>query len=436
MDRITALRARQAGLIDSMTALLAAVPEGEDMTAEQAATLASLQADDDKVAAQIAVAQDLERRRAAAATPVAALPGLPPVVPGQPGVPAAVAEKGIRFARSVRALFAAGGSPHIAQQIAESWGDSGLFANQNTQTGGAGGFLVPEDVSSDFIELLRPASVVMAMGPVFMPMPNGNMTINRLASGVMGGYIGEQQNIPATGVGFTQVKLSAKKLGATIPMSSEALRFASIAMDRIVRDDALNWVGQATDAAFIRAAGTQFSPRGLRYQLVGTALETINILTMTATPTLLTVTSDLARMQLVLANQDVPMLRPGWLMAPRTESFLMNIRDSFGNFAFPEMANGRLRGYPYRRTTQIPINLGAGVNETELYLADFAQVVVGETMGVEVAVSTEAAYVDATGTMRAAFSRDETVMRVIVQHDIGIRHLSALSILTGVTWTP
>ena len=122
-------------------------------------------------------------------------------------------------------------------------------------------------------------------------------------------------------------------------------------------------------------------------------------------------------------------------MAPRTALYLMNLRDGNGNMAFPEMANGMLRMKPFKMTTQIPTNLGGGT-ESELYLADFAQVVVGEHMGIEVAMSTEAAYVDGTGTMRAAFSRDETVMRAIVQHDIGMRHLAALAILTGVTWAP
>ena len=43
---------------------------------------------------------------------------------------------------------------------------------------------------------------------------------------------------------------------------------------------------------------------------------------------------------------------------------------------------------------------------------------------------------DASGTMQAAFSRDETLMRMIMQHDIGLRHLAAVAVLKGVTWAP
>ena len=432
MDRITALKARRAGIIEKMEAIVASIGEGEDMTADQTAAFEALKAEDDKVAAELVRAEDLERRKAAAAKPVAPLPGVTPA-PGATA-PALPAEKGLRFAAMTRALAAAGGIPFVAAQIAESWGQSGLFANQNMGTGPAGGFLVPEDVSSEIIELLRPASVVMSLQPIVMPMPNANLTMNRQATGSQAQYIGEQEDVPATNVSFGQLKLSAKKLAALIPISNDLLRAAGVAVDRLVRDDIVLSMATRTDWAFLRATGTEYAPRGLRWQLLSTALQSTNILSMTASPDLQKVTNDLSRLELALMNADVPMLRPGWIMAPRTMQYLANLRDGNGNIAFPEMASGQLRGKPYRVTTQIPTNLGGGSNESEVYLADFAQVVVGEHMGIEVAMSTEAAYVDAAGTMRAAFSRDETVMRGIVQHDIGLRHLAALAILTGVTW--
>ena len=432
MDRITALRARRAGILEQMEALVASVPENQDMTAEQISQFDALKAEDDKVAADLARAEDLERRRAAAAKPTAALPGAAPVGATAPAQPV---EKGLRFAAMTRALAAAGGIPFVAQQVAESWGQSGLFANQNMGSGAAGGFLVPEDVSGEIIELLRPASVVMSFGPRIIPMPNANMTMNRQATGSNASYIGEQQDAPATGITFGQMKLSAKKMAALIPVSNDLMRAVSIEMDRTLRDDILLSIATKTDFSFIRGAGTEFSPRGFRNLLVGTALATSNILTMTAGATLATVKSDLGRLELALANADIPMLKPGWIMSPRTEMFLLNLMDGNGNAAFPEMAGGKLRGKPYRTTTQIPNNLGGGT-ESELYLIDFAQIVVGEHMGIEVAMSTEAAYKDASGTMQAAYGRDETVLRAIVQHDVNTRHLAAIAILTGVTWTP
>lgn len=433
MDRITALRARRAAGLDEMDTLLkTAGAENRDLTADEQARYTALTAEDDNISASLAREEDMERRRAAAARPVPALPVAAPRVPAQPK---AEGEKGLRFARMFRAMAAAGGVPYVAAMIAEKeWGESGLFANQNMGTGGAGGFLVEEDVASEVIELLRPASVVMSFGPQTVDMPSGNLTMNRLATGASASYIGEQSDAPATGLQFGQVKLSVKKLAALIPISNDLLRAASVAADRIVRDDLVVSLAQRMDLAFIRGSGTQFSPLGLRNQHTGTAFATSHVLSVTGAATLADVTTNLGRLELALLNADVPMIRPGWLMSPRTMMFLMNLRDGNGNFAFPEIQRGELRGKPFRVTTQIPSNLGGGTNETELYLADFAHVVVGEHMGIEVAVSTEAAYRDASSNLQAAFSRDETVMRAIAQHDIGLRHLPAVAILTGVTW--
>jgi len=431
MDRITALRARRAGIIDQMEALVASVAEGEDMTAEQVAQYDAMKAEDDKVAAELARAEDLERRRAAAARPVAPLPGS--TTAPQASVPAQPAEKGIRFARMTRAMAVSGGIPRLAQEQAEAWGDSGLFANQNMSNGAAGGFLVPEDVSSEIIELLRPQSVIMRGGPRVVPLPNGNLTMNRKVAGSNFSYTGEQQDIGATGISLGQVKLSAKKLTGLIPISNDLLRSASIAADRLVRDDIVEGSAVAMDTHFLRSVGGDNTPLGLRHQLTGTAFAGTNILAVTAGNTLASITGDLGRMELALLNQNISLAGAAWVGAPRTMMRLRNIRDGNGNYGFPEMQQGRLRNLPFFDTTTIPINLGGGA-ESELYLIAFPHVLVGEHSGLEIATSTEAAYKDATGTMQAAFSRDETVMRAIQHHDIGLRHLPAVAVMTGINW--
>lgn len=429
MDRITALRARRAGIIDQMEAIVASVPEGQDMTAEQVAQFDALKAEDDKVAADLARAEDMERRRAAAARPAAPLPGVTQPVAS---VPAQPAEKGIRFARMARAMAAAGGIPRLAAEVAADWGDSGLFANQNMTSGAAGGFLVPEDVSGEVIELLRPASVIMRGGPRVVPLPNGNLTMNRVATGSTFSYTGEQQDIGATGMTLGQVKLSAKKLTGLIPISNDLLRSASLAADRLVRDDIVEGSALAMDANFLRSAGGDNAPLGLRHQLTGTAFAASNILGATGANTLASITADLGRMELALLNANVQLTGAAWIGAPRTMMRLRNIRDGNGNFAFPEMQTGTLRGLPFLNTTTVPINLNGA--ESELYLIAFPHVLVGEHSGLEIATSTEAAYKDGTGTMQAAFSRDETVIRAIEHHDIGLRHLAAVAVLTGVPW--
>jgi HK97 family phage major capsid protein len=434
MDKIAKLKARRAGILEKMQAIVAAVPDDAEMTADQSTEFDALKAEDDKVAAELARAEDLERRQAAAARPAQPLPGVTAPVAGAPA-PAEPKEKGLTFARMLRTVVAAGGNVFLAQQIAEANGDSGLFANQNMGSGQAGGFLVPEDVSSEVIELLRPASVVMAMGPRVVQMPNGNLTTNRRATGATFGYSGEQEDFPATGYAYGQMKLSAKKLSGIIPISNDLLNAAGVAIDRMIRDDVVMDAAQVQDRYFLRGVGTENSPRGLRWQHLGTPFEATHVLVMTASPTIQTVDNDLGRLELALGNANVVWTSAHWVMSPRTAMFLTNLRDGNGNKVYPEMSDGMLRRKRVHVTTEIPDNLGAGTH-SEIMLVAPQHVVVGEHTGMEVALSTEAAYKDASGTMQAAFSRDETLLRLKMQHDIGLRHLPAVSILTGVTWTP
>lgn len=68
-----------------------------------------------------------------------------------------------------------------------------------------------------------------------------------------------------------------------------------------------------------------------------------------------------------------------------------------------------------------------------MYLADFADVIIGDALNAIVDVSSEAAYHDGTAVV-AAFSKDQTVVRVILANDLAVRHAEAVAVLTGVTW--
>ncbi len=416
---INALRTQRA---ERVTALQAAVDDA-DAFAKIEAEIADL---DGRIARH-------EKALQAVATlnqPARPAEGNAATVPAQARKPE---DKGLKFGAMMRCIAAANGNRDVAVAVAEGWGHSGLFAQQSGLSGPAGSFLVPEEVSGELIELLRPASVVMSFQPVFVPLPSGNLTMNRINVGTTASYMGELADVGATGAQLGQVRLNSRKLGALVPISNDLLKTASTAADAMVRDDMVMSMTTRMDLAFIRGAGTQFTPLGLRNQLVGSDFAATNILTMTAAPSLATVTTDLGRLELALMNANIPMTRCGWIMAPRTYMFLMNLRDGNGNYAFPEVQQMMLRGKPIRFTTNVPINLGGGT-ESELYLADFAHVVVGEENNIELAISTEAAYRDAGNNLQASFSRDETVVRAIAKHDIGLRHLPAVAILTGVTW--
>ena len=166
---------------------------------------------------------------------------------------------------------------------------------------------------------------------------------------------------------------------------------------------------------------------------MGTSWEATHILAANGVVNLQNIDTDLGKLELALANAEVAYTGAQWVMSPRTAMFLTNLRDGNGNRVYPEMQDGQLRRKQVRVTTEIPSNLGDGA-ESESGLVHPRQVVVGEQAGVSIAMSDQASYRDESGNLQSAFTRDETLMRLIMLHDIGLRHIPAVSWLTGVTW--
>ena len=436
MPDINDLRRARKAAADQMEQTATALSDleaNEDASADDLAAAQSAfddaQAAFDKAHNAVERAEQVEAAQASAAAPIEPAGQ----AAGRTTAPAVVAEPGLRFAHMMRTVAAAGGNMRDAVTLAEENGDGALFANQNVTTNTSGGFFVPEDVADEVIELLRPQSVVIGMGVRVIPLPNGNLTTNRRKTGANFGYGEENDDIAKTGYDYGQMKLSVKKLSGLIPISNDLLRFSSTAVDRMIRDDMLADAGVAMDRNFLRSKGHNSSPLGLRFQLANTSAAATNILTMTAAPDVQKVDNDLGRMELALSNANVRVIGAHWIMSPRSANFLRNLRDGNGNKVYPEMSDGRLRNKPVHETTEIPDNLGGGT-ASEIMLVAPSHVVVGEANGINIAMSSEAAYKDENLAMQSAFGRDETLMRMIMQHDIGLRHLAALSVLTGVTW--
>lgn len=343
--------------------------------------------------------------------------------------------KGANVARCFMALAANKGNTRDAAEYARKhWGESDdnvVAKNLLASVGSSGGFLVPEDFRNELIELLRPQSVIYASSPRIIEMPNGNVTIPGLASGVSANYVGEAQPITPSTQTFRAVTLVAKKLAALIPISNDMLRYPTLSTDQFVRDDMIASIATITDQTLLRGPGTQFSPKGLLGWI--NDVSSTNVITANTTVNLANVTQDLGKLDLAIENSNIPWVRPAYIMSPRSKIFLMNMRDGNGNIAFPEMAGGNLRGKPFRTTTSVPDNIGGSSNGSEVYLVEWSQFIVGEAMSLEIATVDGAAYWNGSATV-SAFSQDQTVMRAITAHDSAMRQPRSAAMLNDVRW--
>ena len=429
MLKIEALRRQRADINAKVQTLAKIEADGAELTAEQLTEFNQLSAEFDNLSAQINRLEAAERMNAAQAKPVQAI--------AVGGASAAVHVKpelkqyeGAKMARLAMSVAAGGGDLQLAEQFAaKEIGDADVAMAISTAAG-SGGALVPESFHSEVIELLRPRTVIRRLGARSVPLPNGNLTMPRMAGGATASYVGEGADPKATGANFDDVKLSAKTMITIVPMSNQLIGNAGYNVEQLVLGDMLSAMAVREDKAFLRDDGTDNTPTG--FKAIATAASRTK--PWSGTATLEAIDAFLDSLILMLMASDSLMINPGWALSPRSYMKLFGLRDGNGNKVYPELAQGLLKGYPIAHTNTIPVNLGAGTNESEIYFADFNDVVIGEQDNMTIDFSREATYVDSTGTLVTAFSRNQSVLRLVANHDIGFRHPEGLALGTSVTW--
>lgn len=409
--------------------LAASKAEDRALTADEKATHDKLLAELKALNTELEAARECEAELAKAMAHIAVQPASERPASAEPLTEVTSnRQKGEMAARIVRSLVGNPENPvEFAKSVLRDPEVAGVVKAMETGTGSAGGFIIPENYSGEVIELLRAKIAVARAGARVVPMPTGTITIPGLASGATATYEGENEGPSASQPTLRQVQLTARKLTAIVPFSNELLASSSPRVDQLVIEDLTREIAVKTDAAFLLGDGTNGYPKGLYHW--STSIQAAN-----GTANLANVTADLnSKCLLALAQANVPMTNCGWIMAPRLRYFLQALRDTNGTPAFPEVRDGRLLGHPIYETTTMPIDATPSTNEGLLLFVDFSQVLVGETQGLEIAVSKEASYVE-SGTVKSAFHRNQTVVRAITRHDLGVRHVAAVTGLNTVKW--
>jgi len=413
---------------------LAAITIDANTSEEDLVRAENLTKEGDDLQRKIRIAEAAQRSSALSASePV------PPTISGT--VPAAAATKdepGIAFAQMARAMMVARGNPDRAHAFAaNAWGESHpvtqeLGAAMNTNDPNGGGFLVPERFSSEIIDLLLPATVVrqrVAAAGNVVPLVGGTDNIPTVESGINAYYIGESQDITPSEPAFGNIKVTEREMAAMVPISNKLLRHANRNVDVMVRNLIVRGMALVEDQKFIRGLGVGPEPKGLRYWpniTSNPANGTVNVTN---------IETDARTAELGLWNNDIPVIAPAWLMAPRTLAYLRDLRDGNGNLYYPSLqgSSPSWRGFPVGFTNSIPVNLGGGTNESEVYLVDFAYVMIADSYSVKIDASESASY-KVGGTMVSAFSQNQTVIRALTGHDFAVTRPKAVSLITAVKW--
>lgn len=258
-------------------------------------------------------------------------------------------------------------------------------------TGSAGGYVVPDMQMTKLIEELQAQSICIGLGVEVWEGLAGVVKVPRETSGGTGYWVGEGSAVTDSSLGLDQPSLSPKIAGAMTKVSNMLLNWSNPKAGEMIRKNLVRKVTNLIDLAILRGSGSSNQPRGIANT---SSIITVAMGTNGDTPSW----AKMKEMHYKLNLSNVPQEKNGFAMHPRSLAAIEQWKDSQNRPYFVQSEAGvqsptvaRLFGFPIRTTTQIPINLTKGTNTdcSEIYLTDWAQIVLGMWGGLEVSASSE-----------------------------------------------
>jgi HK97 family phage major capsid protein/HK97 family phage prohead protease len=325
--------------------------------------------------------------------------------------------KGIGFARSVMAKAVSRLDHRNVIEVAKEMfpSDQRLHAHlkaavpagTSTQTVWAGPLVDQTNLASEFIEYLRPATIIGKLTQVRrVPF---NVRMIEQTGGGNGYWVGEGAPKPLTSFSFQAITMPYTKVAAISVITQELARFSSPSADMLVRDGLRDALVERIDIDFIdpAEAGTaNVQPASITNGL--TALTSAGTTADNARTDLANIVS-----AFIEANQSTEGLV---LIMPTTLALALSFQvNSLGQPEFPglSMGGGTLNGIPVI-TSQYAANASGGgnlviaLNQRELFLADDGQVTVDASTEASLQMLDNPTNNSATGTPTTVVSMYQT----------------------------
>jgi HK97 family phage major capsid protein len=300
---------------------------------------------------------------------------------------------GIRFARAAMCVAAAKGSRGDAIALASEQypDDPGIAAFVKTAVGagttanGQGPLLQYTDFMGDFVEYLRPGSIVGKFGTnvngVQIPSLRRVPFNVRVATQTVGGsayWVGQGLPKPLTKETFSTITLDFAKVATIVVLTKEEVRFSNPSAEMKVRDDMANAVNARIDQDFINPANAGTANVKPASILSGVAATAVSGTTAAAFRV------DFKNLMSAMIAANITPTTGVLIMSSTIALNLSLMMNALGQREFPDitMLGGRLFGFPVLVSEYLTA-LGSPstqeivmVNTSDIYLADDGNVTI------------------------------------------------------------
>lgn len=284
-------------------------------------------------------------------------------------------------------------------------------------TGSAGGFAVPDTLSSRVIDKARTQARVVAAGARTIPMESSTLKLARVSSDPSAAWKLESAVATASDMVLEQVTLTARTLMGYLKSSVELLEDSEEIEDTIENALAAA-LALELDRAALRGSGTPPEPRGIR-NTTGVTIQSqgVNGAAFTNYNPISTA------IQSVRAANGEP---NAVIYSPRTAGTLDRLADSTGQPLRPPPS---VEGIRQLVTAQLPENLvqGTATNASEAYVGEWSDLLIGVRRTLVIEASREAS--DATDS---AFRQLQVHIRAWLRADFAVAQPSHFTVITGI----
>lgn len=332
----------------------------------------------------------------------------------------------IQLARAIKCLDVFGRhDPDMAAFYAKKKYDDAEMSREfkalSATSPSGGGYLIPEVYLDDIVELLYAKTVIFELGAQKVPMANGNLNIPRMTSGARATWGGEGRKIAKSQPAFGNIKLSSKRLEAIVPQTRELLMSTNFSADQMFANDLTRRMELGLDFGGMFGKGGEFQPLGIFTDKEVEHLDAKALGNADLASDAGAITADFpvfVRSKVLAKNVDDAHL--GWTFNSVLEGYLMNMKTTTGAYIYrDEMTGGKLLGFPYRVSNQITTSDGG---LTELGFGNWADLLVGEQLGLETYTTLDGSWVDEDGVQHNAFEENLAATRALMYVDIAARH--------------
>lgn len=372
-------------------------------------------------------------------------------------------EPGILFARYAMCKMASQNNPAMAVEIAKSKypQHEGLVKTLDLEARGQkmGGLMKAtveagttldstwaaplvdyQNFAGDFIEYLRPRTVIGQFGTNGIPSLNRIPFNVRIAGQTTGGnayWVGEGAPKPLTQFDFNATELRWNKIATIAVLTNELIRFSDPSAERLVRDGLAAAVIERADVDFIdpdKAAVANVSPASITNGIApipssGNTAEDIR--------------ADIQALWAPFIAARNPPRSAVYLMDSTTALALSMMQNPLGQSEFPglTMNGGTFMGVPVIVSDYLPVDSSGGMvillNASDIWLADDGQVTIDASREASLQMLDNPTNNSATGTatsMVSMFQTNSTAFLAERYINFARRRASAVAWLSGVNW--